>query len=244
MTPDTSEQVLDASRQAASSVTAGSVSSSSVLTREETPSQLEEQQEWTTLSAPTTCYDVLKRTADILLATMLLIVCIPVWLLIGLAIIMDSGRPHLFRQERVGKNGRRFIMYKFRTLSADYPRAADKPRPGDVRVTRVGKWLRNTGLDELPQLLNILRGEMSFVGPRPEMVHVVEHYTPEMMVRLSVAPGLTGIWQIYGDHDRPIHEQLEWDLRYIERHSLLLDVWLVAITPFLPILSLFRRWNH
>jgi lipopolysaccharide/colanic/teichoic acid biosynthesis glycosyltransferase len=149
----------------------------------------------------------------------------PIFLLLALVIRIDSDGPVLFRQERVGKSGRRFWMYKFRTMQAaaapyDYsPLSADDPR-----ITRLGRFLRRTSLDELPQLLNVVQGSMSLVGPRPEMPFIVEQYTPAQRQRLQVKPGITGLWQLSGDRAFLIHENIEYDLYYIRHCNFFMDL--------------------
>jgi exopolysaccharide biosynthesis polyprenyl glycosylphosphotransferase len=170
-------------------------------------------------------YDVLKRFCDVFGSLALIVLGAPIFLLLALVIRIDSRGPVLFRQERVGNGGRRFWMYKFRTMQAaaapyDYsPLSADDPR-----ITRVGRFLRRTSLDELPQLLNVVQGSMSLVGPRPEMPFIVEKYTPAQRQRLQVKPGITGLWQLSGDRAFLIHENIEYDLYYIRHCSFFMDL--------------------
>jgi lipopolysaccharide/colanic/teichoic acid biosynthesis glycosyltransferase len=136
-----------------------------------------------------------------------------------------SPGPAIFAHERVGRNGRVFTMYKFRTMDCDAPPSAvAPPSASDRRVTEYGKWLRATSIDELPQLFNVLRGEMSLVGPRPEMPFIVDTYDEWQRRRLAVKPGITGLWQILGRKDLPMHENLQYDFYYIRNRSLALDV--------------------
>jgi lipopolysaccharide/colanic/teichoic acid biosynthesis glycosyltransferase len=162
--------------------------------------------------------------------------------LIAFAVFVDDGPPVLFRQLRAGENGRLFRIFKFRTMVRD----AEAMLPGlvsidelsdpmfklkpDPRVTRVGRFLRRTSLDELPQLLNVLRGEMSIVGPRPELVDLVERYTPEHEVRLQVKPGITGPWQVYGRSDLTFEEVLAVEREYVENLSLGRDLRIILMT--------------
>jgi len=162
--------------------------------------------------------------------------------LIALAIKLDSPGPVLFSQERVGENGRRFRMLKFRTmvpdaehLQAQVTRLNDEGHPvykirHDPRITRVGRFLRRWSLDELPQLFNVLRGEMSLVDPRPEQVFVVEQYEPWQRQRLAVPPGMTGWWQVSGRSDLPLHLNTQYDLFYIRNYSLWLDLKILWLT--------------
>ena len=160
-----------------------------------------------------------------MLTTVLLLpLALPLGIFIACAIVIDSGRPVLFHHVRVGKNGRRFLMLKFRTMHIATPALADAPRTqDDARITRVGRFLRRWSLDELPQLWNVLRGDMSLVGPRPEMPHLVERYLPWQRLRLRVRPGLTGLWQVLGRKEIPLHHHLEYDLYYVHNVSLWLD---------------------
>ena len=184
----------------------------------------------------------LKRTFDLLFTLLLLPFVLPVMALIALAIKLDSPGPVLFSQERVGENGRRFRMLKFRTmvphaerLQAQVTRLNDEGQPvykirHDPRITRVGRFLRRWSLDELPQLFNVLRGEMSLVGPRPEQVFVVEQYEPWQRQRLAVPPGMTGWWQVSGRSDLPLHLNTQYDLFYIRNYSLWLDLKILWLT--------------
>lgn len=145
-------------------------------------------------------------------------------LLFALLIRLDSSGPVLFAHERVGRGGRLFKMYKFRTMYHHCDPYAEAPQnQEDSRVTRFGRFLRRTSLDEMPQLLNILRGDMSIVGPRPEMPFIVERYKPWQRARLQAKPGLTGLWQVAGRKNLPLHLNLEYDFYYVKNQSLALD---------------------
>ncbi len=173
----------------------------------------------------------LKRGFDLAVATPLLILCAPLFAVIACAIRCDSPGPIFFRQERVGQGGRHFVMLKFRSMHVrDLGDAPSPTHARDPRITRVGRWLRRLSLDELPQLLNVLRGAMSLVGPRPEMPFIVEGYTPAERQRLILKPGITGLWQISADRAVPIHENLQYDLYYIEHQSLFLDLAIMLST--------------
>jgi lipopolysaccharide/colanic/teichoic acid biosynthesis glycosyltransferase len=138
---------------------------------------------------------------------------------------VTSGGPVLFVQERVGQNGKRFKIYKFRTMHADaQPYAPSPEKPTDARISLMGRFLRRTSLDEIPQLLNVIKGEMSLVGPRPEMPFIVEQYTWLQRQRLIVKPGITGLWQLSADRKFPIHENIEYDLYYIRNRKLFMDL--------------------
>jgi lipopolysaccharide/colanic/teichoic acid biosynthesis glycosyltransferase len=139
----------------------------------------------------------------------------------------------LFAQQRVGLCGRLFRIYKLRTMHAGAPVQALHPsRSDDPRITAVGRLLRRLSIDELPQLWNVLRGEMSLVGPRPEMPFVVAGYDPIQRQRLSVKPGITGLWQISADRAFQIHANVHYDLYYVEHRSLSLDAAILLMTPF------------
>jgi lipopolysaccharide/colanic/teichoic acid biosynthesis glycosyltransferase len=138
---------------------------------------------------------------------------------------MDSPGPVLFRQERVGLDGKPFKMFKFRTMHASASPYEFSPRvSSDPRITRVGRFLRRTSLDEAPQLFNVLGGGMSLVGPRPEMPFIVGQYNETHRQRLQVKPGLTGLWQLSGDRAFLIHENIEYDLYYIRHRNFFMDL--------------------
>lgn len=170
-------------------------------------------------------YRTLKRVLDLIATSLLVAVLAPLFLVIAVAIKADSDGPILFLQERIGFRGRRFRILKFRTMRTSAPGYARSPvDTHDLRITRVGRLLRRFSLDELPQLLNVLRGEMSLVGPRPEMPFIVRQYASHQRERLNAIPGLTGLWQISPARALPIHENLDYDLYYIAHCSLFLDL--------------------
>jgi exopolysaccharide biosynthesis polyprenyl glycosylphosphotransferase len=174
---------------------------------------------------------VAKRLMDVVLASLLLVLLGPVLLLIALLITPDSPGPALFRQNRVGKDGRVFVILKFRSMHIDAPAYDRSPASShDPRITRIGRILRRTSFDELPQLLNVLRGDMSLVGPRPEMPFIVAQYSPMEYARLRIKPGITGLWQISPARSKPIHENLEYDLHYIEHQNFFLDLAILLST--------------
>jgi len=170
-------------------------------------------------------YEVVKRCADVLVASLCLTVGGPFFLLLAALVRLDSPGPALFKQQRVGQCGTLFEMFKFRSMhlqasGSDYsPKTSDDPR-----ITRVGRFLRKTSLDELPQLLNVLDGSMSLVGPRPEMPFIVAQYGEKERQRLRVKPGLTGLWQLSGDRTFLIHENIEYDLYYIQHRNFFMDM--------------------
>ena len=196
---------------------------------------------------------IVKRTFDLIISALAILLLLPVWLLIALLIKLDSKGPVFYTQERVGMDGRLFLLYKFRTMKAgadselhrEYQRAfiagraeanlGDDKKPtykllADPRITRIGKLLRRTSLDEVPQLLNVLSGDMSLVGPRPPIPYEVEAYELWHRKRLDMKPGLTGLWQVSGRNQLPFEEMVRLDLFYIENWSLLLDLKIILRT--------------
>jgi exopolysaccharide biosynthesis polyprenyl glycosylphosphotransferase len=186
---------------------------------------------------------VAKAVVDRLLTLTLAVVALPVLLVIAVAVRLDSRGPVLFRQVRVGEHGETFEMVKFRTMCFDaearLPSLTGVADAGnsvlfkmkdDPRVTRVGRILRRYSLDELPQLINVLRGEMSLVGPRPPLPREVEAYEPDAVRRLRVKPGLTGLWQVSGRSDLSWDESLRLDLWYVDNWSFVLDVQILIRT--------------
>lgn len=185
---------------------------------------------------------VIKRFMDLIGGLIAAIVAAPLMLLIAMLIRIDSPGPVIFRQKRIGRGGNTFVVFKFRTMRVGAEEEqqklsslneADGPLfkiRNDPRHTRIGRWLRRISLDELPQLLNVLRGEMSLVGPRPPMVSEVEHYQDWHKQRLQVSPGLTGLWQVSGRSELSFDEQCMLDIYYIENWSPWLDLWIMLKT--------------
>jgi sugar transferase EpsL len=174
---------------------------------------------------------LVKRVADRVAAAVLLVLFSPLLAAIALWIVLDGGRPAILAQDRAGKHGKRFRMLKYRTMVQNAlelaPRVTDDPFgvvENDPRVTRPGRLLRRTGLDELPQLWNVLRGEMSLVGPRPDLVEQAAHYTEQDRRRLAVEPGITGWSQVNGRESIGWPERIEQDIWYIDHWSLGLDL--------------------
>jgi lipopolysaccharide/colanic/teichoic acid biosynthesis glycosyltransferase len=192
-------------------------------------------------------YDTTKRGIDLLLAPLLLVVALPLIVVLALIVKLDSPGPALFRQTRVGKNGRLFTFYKFRTMYVDarerFPelyayRYSEAEREtmffklaSDPRCTRVGRLLRRTSLDELPNVINVIRGDMACVGPRPEIPEMLAHYKPEQLVKFTVKPGLTGLAQISGRNLLTFQETIRHDLEYVRNRSLRFDLYVLARTP-------------
>jgi exopolysaccharide biosynthesis polyprenyl glycosylphosphotransferase len=169
-------------------------------------------------------YSFIKRLADVTASALLLTLLSPLLVLIALFIRLDSRGPVFFRQNRIGKNGRQFEMVKFRSMYVGSPAYARSPvTTEDCRITRAGRLLRRTSFDELPQLFNVLKGDMSLVGPRPEMPFLVQDYSAAQRQRLQVLPGITGLWQLSADRAFLIHENPEYDAYYIRNRSFFLD---------------------
>ena len=183
-----------------------------------------------TIVADAEVFSRVRRATDVALAVTTALIFLPVALLSVVAVSLESRGAPIFVQTRIGWRGRPFKLFKLRTMHRTAPHFAPSPADDDGRVTRVGRILRASGLDEIPQLLNILRGDMTFVGPRPEMPYLVEQYTSVQRERLAVRPGLTGLWQLRGDRHAAIHSQIEFDLYYIAFRTRALDVRLLAET--------------
>ena len=188
----------------------------------------------------------LRRAFEVLAAIIALGISLPIMLLIAVIIRLDSPGPAMFRQRRVGLNGRLFWFYKFRTLYADskerfpalyaYDYSPDEVETlqfkveTDPRVTRVGHWLRKSTLDELPNFWNLLKGDIAIVGPRPEIPEMLKYYTPAQLLKFSVRPGITGLAQTHGRGNLAFQQTIAWDLEYVRRKSLWLDVKIVFRT--------------
>jgi len=198
-------------------------------------------------SAPTQVYPYIKRLIDLAICALALIWLLPIMGLIALAIVLDSPGSFLFVQTRIGKDGRPFRIYKFRTMSSNYDSSEDRKymaafvagiagpnkdgdgkttfKPAmDAHITRVGRFLRKSSLDELPQIWNVLRGDMSLIGPRPNVPWEVEQYTDIQRQRLAVLPGITGLAQVRGRSNVTFQEIVEHDLDYVRRQSFALDM--------------------
>ncbi|MDE0586005.1 MAG: sugar transferase, partial [Planctomycetota bacterium] len=182
-------------------------------------------------------YSFVKRSFDLFFATVGVVLGMVLLPFIAIAIRIESKGPVFFTQFRMGLRNSTFRMIKLRTMYSD--KCGDEVTPqvaDDMRVTRVGKFLRKTSLDELPQMINILRGEMSMVGPRPEMPFIVDGYDDLQIQRLSVRPGITGLWQVSDKRKAPIHENMDYDLYYIQNQSLFLDL-TIAVMTFLTMFN-------
>jgi lipopolysaccharide/colanic/teichoic acid biosynthesis glycosyltransferase len=185
-----------------------------------------------------------KRGLDIVLSLLLIVVLSPVLVVSALVILVSNGGPVLFRQTRVGRNGHEFVMIKFRTMTTDAEQKLAEIKAGnqrtgplfkvnnDPRVTTVGRVLRRSSIDELPQLFNVLAGSMSLVGPRPALPAEVAEFSDELRQREAVPQGLTGLWQLDGRTDPDFARYAELDLHYVKNWTLRLDLWIIIRTPF------------
>ncbi len=190
----------------------------------------------------TCCYLIAKRIIDILLSIILLVLTCPILVLAMIAIKLTSKGPVIFSQKRAGQYGKIFVMFKLRTMDNNIenhkeilkdPNGQNGPAfklRDDPRITPVGKILRKTSIDELPQLINVLKGDMSIVGPRPLPLEQVKFDTIAERARLTVKPGITGLWQVSGRADIPYEEWIKLDLYYIEHRSFWLDFWIMLKT--------------
>jgi exopolysaccharide biosynthesis polyprenyl glycosylphosphotransferase len=190
---------------------------------------------------------MIKRAFDVSFGLIALVLALPLMAVSALMVFLEDGRPVLFEQSRVGENGRLFGMLKIRTMvkNAEQLQGQVERRDADgnviyksrddIRITRVGKFLRRFSLDELPQFINVVRGDMSLVGPRPEMPSLVEKYQPWQRKRFAIPPGLTGWWQVSGRSDKPMHLHTEDDLYYIQNYSIFLDLQILLKTVWVVI---------
>lgn len=191
-------------------------------------------------------YETTKRILDLVVGSVLLLVALPIMLVTGILIRIDSPGPIVFRQERIGRGGKPFFFYKFRTMYADarqrFPQLyAYKFDPetvknmrykevDDPRLTRFGRWLRRTSLDELPNLVNVLRGDVTLIGPRPEIYEFLPYYEDSQLIKFSVKPGVTGFAQIHGRSLLTFQQVLAEDVRYVHSRSFLVDMNVLALT--------------
>ena len=174
-----------------------------------------------------------KRGLDLIASSIGFIITSPLWLIVSIFIKKDDQSSAIFTQDRVGINGKHFKIYKFRSMKVDTPKYANCPTgKNDPRVTKIGRWLRKTSIDELPQLINIFKGDMSLVGPRPEMPFIVNEYNIVEKKRLLVKPGLTGLWQVSPYRNSEINHNLEYDFYYIQNQSFVLDFVILVRTIF------------
>ncbi len=174
----------------------------------------------------------MKRLMDIILSLIVLIVFLPIWVVVAILIKITSPGPIFFLQDRPGKYKKIFKVYKFRTMKIGSEKMikGQEVMKDDDRVTSIGKFLRRTKIDEIPQVLNVLKGEMSLVGPRPERVASLEDYDDEISKRLNVRPGMTGLAQVSGNIYLNLQDRYRFDVYYVERYSLLLDIKIIFRT--------------
>ena len=174
-------------------------------------------------------YIKIKRILDFFMALVLIILLSPILLIVSISIKIDSKGPVIFKQKRIGKDGKEFEIYKFRSMvvGAEKIGTGVYSKEGDARVTKVGNFIRKTSIDELPQLVNIIKGEMSFIGPRPVLTYhpwKYEEYTDEQLKRFELRPGITGWAQIHGRKDVEWEQRIKFDIFYVENISILLDI--------------------
>ena len=171
----------------------------------------------------------IKRLLDIILSLIAIIIIFPIFLLIGVLVLIFLGQPAIFKQKRPGKDEKIFTLYKFRTMTNKKDKDGNL-LPDDQRLTKFGKFLRKTSLDEVPEFINILKGDMSFIGPRPLAVSYLPYYTNEERHRHDVLPGLTGLAQVNGRNNLQWEERFKYDLEYIENISFLTDIKILFLT--------------
>ena len=189
-------------------------------------------------------YKFIKRLIDIIISSLGLIILFPILLIVGISIKLESKGPVFFSQKRVGLNGKEFKMFKFRSMVVNAEELKQKlesknemsgpmfKMKDDPRVTKIGKFIRKTSIDELPQLLNVLKGEMSLVGPRPSLPNEVKEFEDWMMKRLEVKPGLTCYWQVMGRNNIDFEEWMKLDIKYVNDRSIWIDIKLIFRTVF------------
>jgi exopolysaccharide biosynthesis polyprenyl glycosylphosphotransferase len=187
-------------------------------------------------------YEIAQRTVDLIAAAVVLVFLSPLLLMVAVVVRVTSPGPAIFRQTRSGRSGKPFTCYKFRTMENGAEQRKQEllafnemsgpvfKIQNDPRVTPVGRWLRKLSIDELPQLVNVLRGEMSLVGPRPPLPEEVAQYSSHQLQRLRVRPGLTCLWQVSGRSNLGFDEWINLDLKYIERRSFWYDLWIIVLT--------------
>lgn len=181
-------------------------------------------------------YRYFKRVIGFMISLIALIVLSPVILIVGILVYIKLGSPIIFKQERPGKDGKIFKMYKFRTMLDSYNKFGEA-LPDEERLTKFGKILRSTSLDELPELINVIKGDMSLVGPRPLLVEYLELYSDEQKKRHNVRPGITGWAQVNGRNSITWNEKLNLDVEYVKNLSLILDIKIL----FLTVYKVFKR---
>ena len=206
--------------------------------------QMKKEDEYEFESAGGKVYLFLKRGLDIVASTLGLIVLSPIIILVAIAIKLESKGPVLFSQDRVGKNGKIFKIYKMRSMVQNAEELKEKlleqnemsgpmfKMKDDPRITKVGKFIRKTSIDELPQLINVIKGDMSLVGPRPSLPKEVKEFEPWMYERLAVKPGLTCYWQVMGRNNIDFEDWMKLDIKYVRERNFFLDIKLIFKTFF------------
>lgn len=179
-----------------------------------------------------------KRPMDFIFALFLLLITSPLLVISALLIKIDSKGPILFKQRRIGKNNKEFSIYKFRTMKVETEKNGEKLTDSE-RLTKAGKFLRKTSLDEIPQCINILKGEMSFIGPRPLPIRYLPYYTEEELKRHNILPGISGLAQVKGRNLLSWKDRFQWDVSYVENLSIKLDIKILYLT----ILRVFKKEN-
>lgn len=204
--------------------------------------QIEEEEIIQIERKESTLYEVSKRALDFISSLMGLIILSPILIIVAILIKLESKGPAIFSQSRIGLNGKEFKMYKFRSMVQNAEKLKEKlakenemsgpmfKMKNDPRVTKVGKFIRKTSIDELPQLLNVLKGEMSLVGPRPSLPKEVEKFENWMLRRLDVKPGLTCYWQVSGRNNIDFYDWMKLDLKYVDKRNFWLDIKLIFKT--------------
>jgi lipopolysaccharide/colanic/teichoic acid biosynthesis glycosyltransferase len=196
-----------------------------------------------------------KRAFDVVIATLAVLLLLPVFAIVAIAVLVAEGRPVIYRHTRVGRDGRAFTMLKFRSMVPDahdrlYDLRPENQRGGplfklhrDPRVTRVGRVLRTSSLDELPQLFNVLGGSMSLVGPRPALYEERANFPPDLLEREKFRPGITGLWQVEARLDPSFERYHDLDLEYVRSHSFWRDLGILLRTPFVVVRDMWR-WTR
>ena len=178
-------------------------------------------------------YLIITRITDVVLSLFFLLCSLPITIISAIFILIEDGLPLFFLQERVGKDGKIFTMYKFRSMYNPVKKYAKSPSVNDdKRITKIGKIIREKKIDEIPQFINVLKGEMSIVGPRPEMKFIVDEYNEFELLRLKQIPGVTGEWQLSNCRNYPIHHNVDFDLNYLIKRSIINDMKIILKTLF------------
>lgn len=179
--------------------------------------------------------NLFKRIFDFVVSTCLFIVLLPLLIVVGAAISINMGFPIFFKQDRPGKNGKIFKIFKFRTMTTIESSKSEVEAKEVNRITKLGKFLRSTSIDEIPELINVIRGEMSLVGPRPLLVEYLASYSPEQMRRHDVLPGITGLAQVKGRNILQWKNKFRYDVLYVNKVSLFFDIYILFMTALIVV---------